>query len=347
MRIAIVNDLQLATEVLRRVVCSRPGYSVAWTAVSGEEGVRKCANDPPDCVLMDLIMPGMNGAEATRHIMQRSPCPILVVTATVAGNYALVCEAMSYGAFDAVATPVLGGSTPAEAGAALLAKLAHVDKIQSRIDAQAGIALAPAVDSPIRGRTEAAGLPIVAIGASTGGPNAVQAVLSKWPRDFPAAIVVVQHISADFADSLAAWLADNCRLTVRVARNGDRPQAGVVLLAATDDHLAMRPDGALGYTAEPVDNPFRPSVDVLFASLARCWPRPSIAVLLTGIGQDGARGLLELRRRGWFTIAQDRETSVVYGMPQAAANLDAAAKVLPVGEIGDAIAKQIGAERAT
>ena len=346
MRIAIVNDLQVATEVLRRVVCSQVGYSVAWTAASGEEAVRKCVNDPPDCVLMDLIMPGMNGAEATRQIMQRSPCPILVVTATVAGNYSLVCEAMSHGAFDAVGTPVLGSSTPAQAGAGLLAKLAHVDKIQSRIDARAGFVQSPASDSPKQGRAETGGLPIVAIGASTGGPNALQAVLSSWPRDFPAAVVVVQHISADFADSLSAWLADNCRLTVRVARNGDRPRAGVVLVAATDDHLAMRPDGALGYTAEPIDNPFRPSVDVMFASLGRCWPRPSVAVLLTGIGQDGARGLLDLRRRGWFTIAQDRETSVVYGMPQAANDLDAAVKVLPVGEIGDAVAQHLAAWRA-
>jgi len=112
MRIAIVNDLRIATEALRRVVCSRPDNRVAWTAASGQEAVRKCEQDPPDVVLMDLVMPGMNGAEATREIMRRRPCPILVVTATVAGNYALVCEALSHGAYDAVATPVLGNASP-------------------------------------------------------------------------------------------------------------------------------------------------------------------------------------------------------------------------------------------
>ncbi len=127
MRVAIVNDLRLATEALRRVVGSDPRYTVAWTAADGAEAVRRCEADPPDVILMDLIMPGMNGAEATREIMQRRPCPILVVTATVAGNYGLVCEALGHGAYDAVATPVLGNTPPAEAGADLLAKLARVE----------------------------------------------------------------------------------------------------------------------------------------------------------------------------------------------------------------------------
>jgi two-component system, chemotaxis family, response regulator WspF len=340
MRIAIVNDLKTATEVLRRVVSSHPGYTVAWAAASGEEAVIQCEKDPPDCILMDLLMPGMNGAECTRQIMQRSPCPILVVTATVAGNYSLVCESLGYGAFDAVSTPVLGNLPPAQAGAHLLAKLTHVDKIRSRIDAQLESS-APPIPAAKHLQGNIPQLPLIAIGASTGGPNALQTILSKWPKDFPAAVIIVQHISADFADSLATWLSNNCQLTVRIARDGDRPRAGVVLVAGTDDHLVMRPDGTLIYTKEPINNPFRPSVDVLFKSLALHWPRRSIAALLTGIGNDGARGLLDLRRRGWHTIAQDEQTSVVYGMPQAAHQLDAADIVLPVGEIGIAIALRV------
>lgn len=341
MRVAIVNDLRIATEALRRVVCSRAGYSVAWTAASGEEAVRQCEKDPPDVVLMDLLMPGMNGAEATRHIMQRRPCPILVVTATVAGNFSLVCEALSHGAFDAVATPVLGDRPPGEAGAALLTKLDHVNKIRSRIESQAG-GPAPAVVGPA-GQAAAGGprLPLVAIGASTGGPQAVRAILSKWPRDFSAGVLVAQHISADFATSLTDWLSDGCELAVRRARDGDRPQSGVVLVAGTDDHLAMRADGTLVYTREPVGNPFRPSVDVLFQSLARHWPSRSVGVLLTGIGRDGAQGLLELRRAGWHTIAQDQRTSVVYGMPQAARQIGAAAEILPIDEIAASAARRI------
>jgi two-component system, chemotaxis family, response regulator WspF len=341
MRIAIVNDLRIATEALRRVVCSDPSHTVAWTASDGAEAIRRCEEDRPDVVLMDLVMPAMNGAQATKEIMRRCPCPILVVTATVAGNFSLVCQALSYGAFDAVATPVLGDMAPAQAGAALLAKLGHVSKIQSRLTAQAGVPTAEVVDTVKPASDGNRQLPLVAIGASTGGPQAIQTILSQWPRDFPAGVIVVQHIGADFAASLATWLSENCKLTVRTVCDGDRPQAGIVLVAGTDDHMAMRPDGTLGYTKEPAENPFRPSADVLFHSLACYWRRPSVAVLLTGIGRDGARGLLELRQSGWHTIAQDEATSVVYGMPQAASQLGAAVEVLAIGEIAASAAHQI------
>jgi two-component system response regulator WspF len=241
---------------------------------------------------------------------------------------------------------VLGDSPPAEAGAALLAKLAHVGKIRARLQARTE-ATAPTFAAP-RGRPadEHRQVPLVAIGASTGGPQALQAILSKWPGDFPAAVLIAQHISADFAESLAAWLSDGCKLTVRTARDGDRPQAGTVLVAGTDDHLVMQRDGTLRYAREPVENPFRPSVDVLFQSLARHWQRPSVAVLLTGIGRDGAQGLLELRRAGWHTIAQDQQTSVVYGMPQAARELGAAVEILALEEIAAAIAQRISRENS-
>jgi len=341
MRIAIVNDVRIATEALRRVVCSDPSHTVAWTAGDGAEAIRRCEEDRPDVVLMDLVMPGMNGAQATKEIMRRCPCPILVVTATVAGNYSLVCQALGYGAFDAVATPVLGDMAPAQAGAVLLEKLDHVSKIRSRLMVQTGTPAAAVVKTAKPAEFDHRQLPLVAIGASTGGPQAVQTILSKLPQDFPAAILIVQHISADFADSLATWLSESCKRTVRTVHDGDRPQAGIVLVAETDDHMVMRPDGTLAYTKEPAENPFRPSVDVLFHSLARHWRRPSVAALLTGIGRDGALGLLELRQAGWHTIVQDERTSVVYGMPQAASQLGAAVEILPIEEITASAAHQI------
>lgn len=338
MRIAIVNDLRVAAEALRRVVADRPGYSVAWVAADGEEAVRRCAEDLPDVVLMDLVMPGMNGAEATRRIMQRTPCPILVVTANVAGNYALVCEALSHGAFDAVATPVLGSGPPAAAGAALLAKLAGVEKIRARLESPEMVRPAPPLAPAPAASSQ---MPVVAIGASTGGPQAIRAILAEWPKQFPAAVLIAQHISADFAASLTSWLAERSQLPVRTVRSGDRPQAGVVHVAGTDDHLVVGPEGNLLYTAEPAGNPYRPSVDVLFQSLARRWRRPSVAILLTGIGRDGAQGLLELRQAGWHTIAQDERTSVVYGMPQAAKQAGAAVEVLPLDQIATAAGRRI------
>ena len=341
MRVAIVNDLRIATEALRQIVCSHPDHTVAWTAASGEEAVRRYEKDPPDVILMDLLMPGMNGAEATRQIMQRRPCSILVVTATVAGNYSLVCEALSCGAYDAVSTPTLGDRSPLEAGADLLAKLKSVDRIRGdkRTDTKAFKSSQASQSSlPVRSGPG----PLVAIGASTGGPQALEKILSSRRADFPAAVVVAQHIAAEFAGSLVQWLQDRSKLKVRLAVPGDSPQPGTALVAATNDHLVMGSDRRLVYRAEPVNIPYRPSVNVLFESLAQNWPTPSVAVLLTGIGRDGAEGLLKLRQGGWHTISQDEKTSVVYGMPQAAAELGASSRILPLDEIAAHIAGHLG-----
>jgi chemotaxis response regulator CheB len=335
MRVGIVNDQRLATEALRRIVSSDPNHEVAWTAIDGCDAVEKCQRDLPDVVLMDLVMPEMNGAEATRQIMQRTPCPVLVVTATVSGNYALVCEALGYGAFDAVCTPTLGDRSPQEAGANLLAKLKSVNRIRQEMKtgAQASISSqAPRAATP---PPRAVTVPLIAFGASTGGPQALERILSSWPSSFPAAAVVVQHIAADFAASLAQWLGERTNLTVRPAACGDVPQPGTVLVAATNDHLVMTGDRKLMYCAEPIATPYRPSVDAFFTSLVENWPIPSIAIVLTGIGRDGAAGLLRLRQCGWHTVTQDQDTSVVWGMPQAAAELGAAKRILPLDQIAD------------
>ena len=341
MRVGIVNDLRLATEALRRVVSSDPNLEIAWTAADGQEAVDRCAEDLPDVVLMDLVMPVMNGAEATREIMSRFPCPVLVVTATVSGNYGLVCEALGYGAYDAVCTPMLGDSPPEEAGASLLAKLKSVDRIRR------DMASAPHVPKPVPPADALpSGIPtrrtpLVAIGSSTGGPQALERILSVWPEDFPASVVVVQHIAAEFAAPLAQWLQERSAVKVRPAADGEELQPGVVLVAATNDHLVMRNDRRLAYRVEPTNTPYRPSVDTLFESLDQHWHDPAVAVVLTGIGRDGATGLLKLRQRGWHTIAQDEKTSVVYGMPMAAAQLGAAKRILPIDEIAEHIAGHV------
>jgi two-component system, chemotaxis family, response regulator WspF len=337
MRVAIVNDLRIATEALRRVVCSDPRHVVAWTAIDGEEAVRKCGQDTPDVILMDLVMPVMNGAEATRLIMQANPCAILVVTATVVGNFALVSEALGSGAYDAICTPQLGGLSAAEAGQELLKKLTLVERI-NRHRRGDGQNVAPATVRMLATKVDSSSsVPLVAIGASTGGPPALNTILSQWPKDFPAGVVIVQHIGVEFAAQLVQWLGERSKLPVRLAIPGDQPQSGTVLVAGTQDHLVMTGRHALVYTPEPVDYPYRPSVDALFDSLAACWPIAGVAVLLTGIGRDGAEGMLRLRKAGWHTIAQDEASSVVYGMPHAASEIGAAAVVLPL----EAIARHV------
>ncbi|HKI33628.1 MAG TPA: chemotaxis-specific protein-glutamate methyltransferase CheB [Gemmataceae bacterium] len=344
MRVAIVNDSALATEALRRVIAADPRHTIAWAARDGDEAVRRCAVDRPDVVLMDLVMPVLDGAEATRLIMQRCPCAVLVVTSTVAGHFDLVCQALSYGAYDAVTTPVLGGLPAVRAGAELLAKLERVDRVNRHLGAGAAVAAAaaalPAEEAPSPAAAPAP-VPLVAVGASTGGPAALKAILAHWPATFPAAVVIAQHIAPDFAGSLADWLDEHSALAVRLALPGDRPEAGVALIANGAEHLVLAANRCWTYSAEPRECPFQPSVDALFRSLAAHWPWPAVAVLLTGIGRDGAEGLLELRHKGWHTVAQDEATSVVYGMPQAARQLGAARHVLPLDSISAHVAERV------
>ena len=339
MRVGIVNDLALAREVLRRVVTSVPGYTVAWTADDGDEAVCKTAGDRPDVVLMDLIMPRLDGVEATRQIMQRSPCPVLVVTASVSTNFPLVFQALGAGAVDAVDTPTLGPSGTVQNAIKLVERLT---KLEAALDGASGSAIRLA---PRTGPAAADLPPLVLLGASTGGPEALARVVSVFPADFPAAVLISQHIGADFAQGLVQQLAACCRLPVRAAKDGDLARAGTVYVAATDDHLELSADRTLRYTAHPKSSPYRPSVDVLFTSAATNAPRRGVAALLTGMGTDGAAGLLQLRSAEWHTIAQDEATSVVYGMPKAAAEKRAAVEVLAVQHIGASIVAKVNALR--
>jgi two-component system response regulator WspF len=178
---------------------------------------------------------------------------------------------------------------------------------------------------------------LVIVGASTGGPVALVTVLAGLPPTFHAAIVVVQHVGEEFCGELAQWLAGQIRLPARVAMRGDRPHPGEVVLAGGRDDLVMTPGLDLAYRRPVRQSFYHPSVDVFFKSVAAYWPTHGLAVLLTGIGRDGAEGLLALRSAGWSTIAQDQASSVVYGMPKAAVDLGAAAEVLSLEQIGPAI----------
>jgi two-component system response regulator WspF len=336
MRIGIVNDLALAREVLQRVVLSVPGHVIAWCAEDGDVAVTKAADDRPDVILMDLVMPRVNGVEATRQIMQRSPCPILVVTASVGTNYALACGAMGAGALDAVETPTFGPGGTIRNGEKLVNRLAQLEAALG----DTGSRVLPVLPTPAS--VPADGPPLVVLGASTGGPEALCQVLSAFPADLPAAVLICQHIGADFALGLVQQLATSCRMTVRAARTGHVPTAGTVHVAVSNDHLELGPDRVLRYNPNPRHLPFRPSVDVLFSSAAAHSGCPGVGALLTGMMRDGAEGLFRLRAAGWHTIAQDEATSVVKdGMPKAAVARGAAVEVLPVQHIGDSIVARI------
>jgi two-component system response regulator WspF len=343
MRIGIANDTVLAREALRRVVLSSSEHEVIWMAGDGAEAIELAQANPPDLILMDLLMPGVDGVEATRRIMGESPCAILVVTATVSGHLSHVYQAMGYGALDAVDTPRLGPRGEISGAATLLHKIELIGRLVGRPDCPARESQRCGPDpSPGAGAFsapfESALDPLVVMGASTGGPQALAEILARLPARLEAGIIIVQHVDAAFAPGLGRWLSEQARRPVTMIEEGHRPAAGEVLLTVTDDHLILDHDRRLRYSPEPRSACYRPSVDVFFHSVARNWPRPGVAALLTGMFHDGAQGMLALRRRGWRTIAQDESSSVVWGMPRAAIELGAADEVLHLDRIAEGIA---------
>jgi two-component system response regulator WspF len=344
MKIAIVNDLAISAEALRRVVVGSREHEVVWIARNGREALRLCQQTRPDLVLMDLVMPEMDGVEATRQIMLHAPCAILIVTAQPQDNVSQVFRAMGAGALDVTATPMLLGGRADSAGhagaagdgeRALLAKIKTIGKLlrvsagEGHHHAPAATAGEPSARTPVRH--------LLAIGASTGGPGAVAKILSGWTPGAGTAIVVVQHIDANFAGPFARWLGEQVQMPVRAIEAGDALEAGVVQVARTNDHLVIDSRQRLHYDAHPRDYAYRPSVDVFFQCVAREFAGDATGVLLTGMGRDGGEGLLAMRRAGKHTIAQDQASCAVYGMPRAAAELGAAERILSLEQINAAL----------
>ncbi len=332
MKIAIVNDTAIALNTLRRIVQSIPDYELIWTAKNGKEAISKCQENLPDLILMDLLMPVMDGVAATQHIMKSFPCAILIVTKSTKDNISQVYTAMGYGALDAVDTPVINTDEFSDMTDKLLGKITTIAKLIKNSS------------KPNKIKSESqnqifTSLELVAIGSSTGGPKALATILSKLPANFNAAIAIVQHVDGHFSSGFADWLNQQTPLPVRLAVPGDRLQKGTVLIAGTNDHLCLKPDLTLAYTKNPLDYPYRPSVDVFFHSLAQHWQKKGTGILLTGMGKDGAEGLNALKLQGWHTIAQNQESCIVYGMPKAAVELNAAVQVLSLEGIATNLQK--------
>jgi two-component system response regulator WspF len=327
MKIGIVNDIPMVVEILRRVLAEHPQYQLIWVAQDGEQAVDMCAWQLPDIVLMDLIMPHVDGVEATRRIMQKTPCPILIVTSDISAHADKIYEAMGYGACDVVATPVLASGDLRAGAAILLAKIAQL----GRQEIKSYVAPVHKTQRYISASDPSAKL--VAIGASAGGPAALAVMLNQLPKDFTAAIVIVQHIDEAFAPGMADWLQQQTSLTVRLAQEGDQPQNGVVLLAGSSEHLLLKNKDRLGYVPASPKDVYHPSIDVFFNSVVSQWRGKAVGVLLTGMGRDGAQGLKAMRDNRFHTIVQDQKSCSVYGMPKAAVALNAADNILPLTSI--------------
>ena len=328
MRIGIIAERPSSTHVLRRMVSQHPGHQVLWTADSAAEAIFRCAAQTPDLALVALPLAGMNGVDMIRAIMAGSPCPILIVTASVRASAAFVFDAMGLGALDAVDMPTLDAVEVTGGEAPLLAKIDTIFRLVGEKPDLAGDD-GHAPSGPARAGREM----LVAIGASAGGPAAIATLLKALPERFPARIVVVQHVDGAFVAGMIEWLSQASGHRVSVAKEGERPAIGNILVAGATGHLILKVPDRLGYTEEPRHYAYRPSVDVFFHSVSRQWRGDVVGVLLTGMGRDGALGLKALRDRGHYTIAQDESSCAVYGMPKAAAKLDAAVDILSLDRI--------------
>jgi len=329
MRIAIANDVILAAEALRRAIVHAGKHDVVWIAHDGADAVTRCERDRPDLILMDLFMPHLDGVEATRQIMAKTPCAIVIATSKVEDYTGKVFEAMGAGAIDAVSIPTIADTERPDGTRELLAKIETINKLVGPLRKGKSAPPVPLSNRPVPSRAEK----LVVIGSSAGGPSALTTILASLTADFPASVVIVQHVDKQFAEGLTAWFATHTKLQVRVAAEGDRLQPGTVYLAGRDRHLVMFSPTQLGYASQPVDTSYCPSVDVFFKSVAKQWRGKAVGVLLTGMGRDGAEGLKALRDAGHHTIAQDKITSAVYGMPKAAAELNAARDILALDKI--------------
>lgn len=348
-KVLVVDDSALMRKLIPAILARDPSIEVVGTAMDGAFALKKIEELHPDVVTLDLEMPRMDGMETLRLIMRRAPMPVVLCsTHSKEGAYATL-KALALGAIDFVAKPQDAAAGHLDSIADLL-----IEKIKVAKRA-AGRKLPPAVvsDDPPRGKKAArTALPpsrIIAIGISTGGPNALQYVLSQIPADFPATFVVVQHMPEGFTEMFARRLDECCALEVHEARSGDLLVAGRVLICPGNRHVMVRrmPRGDMAVLSEglPV-NGHRPSADVLFHSVAQQFGPMAVGLIMTGMGEDGAEGLGAIKASGGITIAQSEETCVVGGMPRAAISKGYASKVISLDGIAPHLVQTFGGDRA-
>lgn len=338
-KVLLVDDSASSRMLLRHILSSDTRFSVLGEVANGADALAFLAQHRPDVVVMDIHMPGMDGYETTRQIMQTHPVPIVICTGVPGPDEAVdKFRALDAGALALVAKPAGPGHPQhAETSAKLIEALALMSEVRvvkrwprERVSRNAAFVLRPGSKPP--GPVE-----VVAIGTSTGGPPVLQAILAGLPAGFPAPILIVQHISAGFLPGLVEWLRQSVALPVRIAAHGEPMQPGHVYLAPDGYHMGVAPQNRILLSRSEAENGLRPSVAFLFRSVAAVCGARAIAALLTGMGRDGAQELKHLKDLGAVTIAQDAETSVIHGMPGEAIRLGAASYILPPERIATVV----------
>jgi two-component system, chemotaxis family, protein-glutamate methylesterase/glutaminase len=329
-RVLVVDDSDIQRQILIRLLEKDPELEVAGWSANGAEAVRAVERLRPDVITMDHRMPVMCGLDAARSIMRNTPTPIVMVSAvTGADGRDLASAALAAGVLSFQDKQVAWGPATGADLVRLIKSMAAVRVVRQRWEPVA-LDLAPSYGPPSIGARMTP--EVVAIGASTGGPQALRDIVARLPADFPLPILVVQHTTAGYSNTLVEWLRTGARLSVNMAEDGELLEGGCVYLAPTTRHLLVQGRRLVLVDTPPVSF-HRPSATVLFRSVAEAYGARAIGVLLTGMGDDGAAGLAEMKQAGAVTVAQDEASSVVFGMPAEAIRLGAADHVLPLSRI--------------
>jgi len=330
-RVLIVDDSALVRDALKSILESDGSIEVVGTAKNGLEGVEKALELKPSVITMDLKMPMMDGLEAVARIMEENPIPIVVVSSM---DMKIIIQALTIGAMDFV--PVAGDMN------AIAADLISKVKIASKVKPIRRFKIHPPL--PVRSFKRPERLKVIAIGVSTGGPQALQALLSHVPADFPGAILAVQHMSKGFIEGLVEWLKYTTKCEIKVASDGDRIKGSTIYMAPDDYHMEAGEDGKISLT-QNADSAIThvPSIDVMMSSVAGIYGPDAVGVIMTGMGRDGVEGMKAIKKAGGQTIAQDEKTSIIFGMNRVAIECKCVDRIVPlekiVDEIFDAMAK--------
>lgn len=343
-KVLVADDSPTTQTLLVELLSAEPDIQIIGVVNDGQAALDFLSADAklPDVVLMDIHMPRLDGFEATRRIMETRPLPIIICTATSdPQELAVTFRSMEAGAVACVGKPVGTGPDFQALRDNLLqtVRLMSEVKVVRRWNRPRTSTMAS--QAPGRSRITPSAVRLIGIGASTGGPPVLQTILSGLPKDFPVPLLIVQHIAPGFLPGMVEWLNQTTGLRVHIAAHGATPLGGHAYVAPDDFHLGIDVRGHMMLAREEPENGLRPSVSYLFRSLANICGAHGIGVLLTGMGKDGAAELKRMKDSGAYTIAQDRNSSIVHGMPKAAVELGAAAQVLPADKIADALIAQV------